>query len=211
MNVLVAEDHTMFLEYIVNLLKKRENVVDVITAANGKDAFGLLHENKIDILITDLNLPKINGIQLIERTRKYYPKIKIVVLTQYQNKGLSRKLKKLKVDGFLTKNSSQQDLNEMLDTVIFGSFSSPAKIPSADNLEIVKEEDELLTDSFQRISQLSKRESEIMYLLIENRTNQEISQQLQIGVETVISHRKNIYRKLGVNNLLDLYKFVSQL
>ncbi|NVK66265.1 MAG: response regulator transcription factor [Flavobacteriales bacterium] len=211
MNILVVEDHTMFLEYIVSVLKNRENVHNILTASNGKDAFGLLHENKIDLLMTDLNLPKVNGIQLIERTRKYYPRIKIVVLTQYKNSGLSRKLKNLGVDGFLTKNASQEELNELLSVVISGDSLFTSQLTNEDHLESITEEEQLLSDSFQKISQLSKRETEVMHILLENKTNKEISDQLKIGVETVITHRKNIYRKLGVNNVLDLYKLISDL
>ncbi|NOQ73534.1 MAG: response regulator [Crocinitomix sp.] len=211
MKVLVAEDQTMFLEYVVSLLKKRENELEIIVAKNGKDAFGMIHGNKIDILITDLNMPKLNGIKLIEKTRASYPKVKIVVLTQYQNKGLLRKMKKLKVDGFLTKNASQEDFHEMLNRVISGNFSFMTDTPSSNNLDHVNEEEKLLMDPFPKMSQLSKRETEIIKILLENKSNQEIANQLFIGVETVISHRKNIYRKLGVNNILDLYKLVSEL
>lgn len=212
MNVLIVDDHTMFLEYVETILKKRENVLEIITAKNGKDAFGMLHENKIDLLITDLNLPKLNGIKLIEKTRTYYPKIKILVLTQYQNKGLLRKMKKFQVDGFLTKNSSQEELNNMLDTVFSGnSYFLTNSTASSTNLVDYKEEEKLLNDSFVGVSSLSKRETEITQLLLDNKSNQEIANQLFIGLETVITHRKNIYRKLEVNNILDLYKLVSQL
>lgn len=211
MKVLVVEDHAMFQEYVVSLLKKRENVFKVIVAKNGKDAFGMLHENKIDMLITDLNMPKLNGIELIEKTRIFYPKVKVVVLTQYQNKGLLRKMKKLEVDGFLTKNSSQEEFHEMLNTVISGNSSFMTGSTPPNNLDHLNGEEELLIDPFRKMSQLSKRELEINTILLENKSNQEIADQLFIGVETVITHRKNIYRKLGVNNILDLYKLTSQL
>lgn len=211
MNVLVVEDHTMFQEYIVSMLNKREMVHSILTATNGKDAFGLLHENKIDLLITDLNLPKVNGIKLIERVRTYYPRIKIVVLTQYKNSGLSRKLNNLGVNGFLTKNASQEDLNELLTRILSGETPISTDNSSHQKSNSFQEEEQLLSDPFQKISQLSKRETEIMHILLENKTNKEISDQLNIGVETVITHRKNIYRKLDVNNVLDLYKLVSAL
>ena len=210
MKVLVVEDHAMFLEYVVSLLKKRENVFEIITAKNGKDASGLLHGNKIDMLITDLNLPKLNGIKLIGRVRAYYPKVKIVVLTQYQNGGLLRKMKNLQVHGFLTKNSSQEDFQEMLSTIISGNFSFMAGPPPSNNLDHLNGEEKLLTDSFPKISSLSNRATDLLKPLLENKSNQEVAHQLFIGVETVITHRKNIYRKLGVNNLLDLYKLVVE-
>ncbi len=211
MNVLVVEDHTMFLEYIVSLLKNRENTPKIFTAENGKCAFGMLHENKIDLLITDLNLPKLDGIKLIEQTKIAYPTIKIVVLTQYQNNGLLRKMKKLNVDGFLTKNSSQGDLHQMLNTVISGNFSFMMDQTQSNTLNHLTEKKRLLNDPFQKMSQLSERETEILKILLDNKSNQEIADQLFIGVETVITHRKNIYRKLAVNNLLDLYKLCSEL
>jgi len=211
MNVLVVEDHTMFQEYIVSMLNKRETVQSILTATNGKDAFGLLHENKIDLLITDLNLPKVNGIKLIERVRTYYPRIKIIVLTQYKNSGLSRKLNNLGVNGFLTKNASQEDLDGLLTQIISGSTFITTDYSSNEDSNSIQEEEKLLSDPFRKISQLSKRETEIMHILLENKTNKEISDQLNIGVETVITHRKNIYRKLDVNNVLDLYKLVSAL
>jgi DNA-binding NarL/FixJ family response regulator len=209
MTVLVVEDHTMFQEYIVSFLRSRSDLQKILTASDGKSAFGLLHENNVDLLITDLNLPKQNGIALIEKTKKYYPKIKTVVLTQYQNRGLLRKMKQLNVDGFLTKNANQEELNELLDTIQLGQSYFPQH-SNQHGIHHDSYEDELLSDSFQRISSLSKRETEIMKILLENKSNQEIADQLFIGVETVVSHRKNIYRKLGVNNVLDLYKLVSQ-
>jgi DNA-binding NarL/FixJ family response regulator len=133
-----------------------------------------------------------------------------VVLTQYQNKGLIRKLKALKIDGFLTKSCSKEEFVAVLNSSFSGSFSFEKNQESIE-LNDSDLEEKLLLDSFSEISSLSKRETEIIKLLLENRSNQEIAQQLFIGTETVITHRKNIYRKLGVNNILDLYKLVSEL
>lgn len=211
MKILVVEDQTMFLEYIVSILRKREDVKEIITATNGKDAFSLLHENKVTLIITDLNLPKMNGLMFIEQTRKYYPKVKILVLTQYQNKGLLRKMTKLDVDGFLTKNSNQENLNTLLDSIFSGKPFLAENLSSSKDYSVFNDKEQLFQDPFDKLSQLSKRETEIMKILLENKSNQEIADQLFIGVETVITHRKNIYRKLGVNNILDLYKLTSGL
>jgi len=211
MRVLVVEDHTMFQEYIVSVLQDRQDIDHILTTSDGKSAFGLLHENSIDIVITDLNLPKQSGIVLLERMRKSYPQIKTAVLTQYQNRGLLRKMKQLEVDGFLTKNASQEELNELFDTILSGDRYFPEHSTKSETQKSTPDNEHLLSDPFHRISQLSKRETEIMKILLENKSNQEIADQLFIGVETVISHRKNIYRKLRVNNILDLYKLTSQL
>jgi len=199
----------MFLEYVVSVLQKRTNITEIYTAVNGKDAFSKLHDKRIDLLITDLNMPGFNGIDLIEKTKADYPEVKVVVLTQYCNKGLIRKLKKLKVDGFLTKSASQNDLNEMLDGILAGNslFKKQKEIDST-SLEENHTAD-LLSDAYKWLSQLSDRENEIMKLLLENKSNQEIADYLFIWVETVATHRKNIYRKLKVNNILDLYKLVT--
>ena len=211
MNVLVVEDHTMFQEYIVSFLQSRKDITSILTASDGKSAFGMLNGNKVDLLITDLNMPNQNGISLVEQTRTYYPNIKTVVLTQYKNRGLLRKMKQLKVDGFLTKNANQEELQLLIDTIQSGGRFFPESSADHEAPSGVLQEDHLLSDPFSQISQLSKRESEIMHILLENKSNQEIANQLFIGVETVISHRKNIYRKLGVNNVLDLYKLTAKL
>jgi DNA-binding NarL/FixJ family response regulator len=205
MNILIVEDHRSFKEG-VELFLSQFPEYELLSAGDGKQALNVLNgAKKIDIIITDLNLPEMNGFEMIENVRTKFPEIKIIVLTMYYNKNIVKKLKTLNVNGFLTKNIS---LSEIKDAITKAN---------EDKCYITREIISLFQDhefssfqdkNFAKTFCLSPRELDILDLMVENKTNQEIANAAFISPETVKSHRKNIYRKLGVNNILDLYKLL---
>ena len=211
MNILIVEDHIVLREGVELFLKNISKIKNTYTASNGKEALALVNGSaNIDLLITDLNMPEMTGFELIKTVKERHPKIKIIVLTMYYNLSIVNRLKKMKINAFLTKNASLTELKIAIDYLNNNEITYITKevnvLFNADSLNT--EEGTLIKDDFAKTNSLSNRETEVLELMIENLSNTEIASKLFIGFETVKSHRKNIYRKLGVNNILDLYKLL---
>lgn len=208
MNVLVVEDHRSFKEGVELYLMQRGSY-QIYSASNGKEALSILNgDREINIILTDLNLPEMNGFELIETVKKRYPEIKVIALTMYYNRSIVRKLKDMGLDGFLTKNIALSEIEVAIDYALKGDCYVTKEILSLfqDHEFSSFQEDNI--ENFAKTFSLSSREMDILDLIVENKTNQEIAEESFISIETVKSHRKNIYRKLGVNNVLDLYKLL---
>ena len=213
MRLLIVEDHIAFLEGIEEYLKTNlgnDWIID--STSNGATALQKFNQGETyDVLLTDLNLPGMNGAELIKEVKKRYPSLRVVMLTMYYSRAILSKLKDLGISGFLTKNVSR---TEILDTIVNSSKEDCYVTDEIKGLfkdyflEEVGDGEEDKSDLFVRTFSLSKRELEVMDLVVENKSNAEIGEQIFVSAETVKSHRKNIYRKMGVNNVLDLYKLL---
>ena len=212
MKLLIVEDHIAFLEGLEEYLNRSlGNEWDIQTANSGKNALQKFNQgNHFDVLLTDLNLPGLNGTELIIEIKKRYPSIKVIILTMYYSRAIVSRLKEMGISAFLTKNVHREEiLNTVLNINSIDLFVTEEiqGLFKDYNLENSGYEDENI-DVFIRTFSLSKREIEVMDLVIENKSNVEIGEEIFISAETVKSHRKNIYRKMGINNVLDLYKLL---
>ncbi len=211
MKILVVEDHRALQEGVVNYLKEHlsQSISEILTASDGEEALRILKTQPIDYLITDLNLPKINGLDLIKEVRQMKLSVHILVLTMYYNESIISQLKSLDIQAFLTKNISLSEIEEAIKNIQSNKIYITPEIVSLYNNDLSVDNDHLIsTTDFAKSFNLSRREKEVLKLLIENLSNEEIGEKIFVSKETVKSHRKNIYRKLGVNNVLDLYKLI---
>lgn len=211
MNILIIEDHTALREGLEIYLSSLDIITKIHSAKNGKEAIGILNSNKgIDLIITDLNMPEINGFELIEFSKTNYSSINIIVLTMYYNLSIANKLKSLNINAFLTKNTSLNEIKIAIEHINKNEIYLTQEVETlfnADSFEIGNQT--IINDNFAKKHSLSKRESEVIEYLIENLSNTEIAEKMFLSYETIKTHRKNIYRKLGVNNVLDLYKLLQ--
>jgi len=209
MKILIVEDHIALQEGIVNYIKQNIKEAEVECTNDGEKALRVINDRKIDVLITDLNLPSLNGIDLIKEVRNKKNDIKIIVLTMYYNHSIISNLKKLNINAFLTKNVSLSEIKQALSTINNNKVYITPEIKSLyNNSFLVIEDETILNDGFSKTYNLSKREVEIIDLMVDNLSNEDIACKLFLSKETIKTHRKNIFRKLGVNNLLDLYKLL---
>lgn len=211
MNILIVEDHIALREGVEMYLMNLDSDNKIFKATNGKEALALLNgSSDIKLIITDLNMPEMTGFDLIKNVKSRFPEIKIIVLTMYYNTNIINRLKELNIDAFLTKNASLSEL-----TVAIKSFSkdqvyiTPEIESLFDSESLQTKNNPLLKDNFAKTHSLSNRESEVLAYMVENLPNPEIAEKMFVSIETIKSHRKNIYRKLGVNNVLDLYKLLQ--
>jgi len=212
-SVFIADDHTLFVDTLVIALQQYPSIsLRIIgTAANGEELLRNLSAKTPDILLLDLNMPVLNGLDVIPQIREDYPHIRIVIVTKYSDPKFVREcLQVHNVAGYILKTSTFEELIEGLKQVVQGQ-SYMSKSLQLYPKELVELEAEALFDeSFQARYNLTKREQEILGLIAHAKSNADIATHLFISPQTVSAHRKNIMRKLNISTTAGLVRFAIE-
>lgn len=185
-----------------SLLGRLENIEVVGAVSNAFEAIPFLKKHTIDVILLDINLPDISGIDLCKKIHKEFPAIKILGISTFSERSYISRMIENGASGYLIKSASAEEIAEAIDTVLkdrmylsvsMEHIAKPLSIISSDNLPA-----------------LTKREKEILQLISEGLTNNQIAEKLFISPLTVDSHRKNLLTKLNVNNTASLIKLAVQ-
>ncbi|WP_312766460.1 response regulator transcription factor [Epilithonimonas sp.] len=190
----IVDDHQLFLDGIRSILSAQADLNIVFAVDNAKDALHHIQKQTIDILITDISMPEISGLELIHQVKEKSPHIKIIVMSSFQNMGT-----KHNIDAYLLKTTPKEKLIHVVQDLYFKNqkyYYSPA----IDFQDI----------QFKK-NILSPREKEIVVAISKGYSNTEISQMLFISVNTVETHRKNIFFKLNVTSTAQLIAIAIKL
>lgn len=198
MKIFLTDDHAILLGGLVKILSVEENFEVVGTAGSVRETLDELTRKSPDLLITDYNLPDDDGLTLVRRVKQKYPKMKIIVLSMHDEGHLIKEILKEGIDGYILKKDSQDELVN----AVYAVKNDKVYLSSDVNTMLMKglngnQEQKLLTD----------REREILKLIAKEYTNKQMAEELFISERTVETHRKNIFRKTGTNNLVGLIKF----
>lgn len=198
MKILLVDDHVILMDGIKSLLEGVEEFEVVATKSTAEDALLYLKQQDIDILVTDYNLPGMDGLDLVRAVKKVIPKIKIIVLSQHDEVHLVKEILKEGVQGYILKKDTHKELISAIHQISEGKMFMSSEINKllVDSLSF-PDEHRLLTD----------REREILKLIAQEYTNKMIAEELFISERTVETHRKNIFRKTKTNSLVGLIKF----
>lgn len=198
--VLLADDHTIVRQGIKLLLESKESIEVVAEVSNGKDAVQKTGELRPNIVIMDISMPLLNGIEATRQIVRQFHDCKVLVLTMHEDRETVRQVLKAGAAGCLVKKSAASDLFSAIEAVSRGeAFFSPSisKMLLEDYVEVTGDAAEVL----------STREKEILQLVAEGHANREIADLLCISVKTVEGHKENIKKKLGVRDQVDLIKY----
>ena len=201
--IIIADDHNLFVSGIQLLLKDQSWIEVIDIANNGKELLEILSHQQPDIVLLDINMPRLSGLDAALHIKKNYPKIKLIILSTYNEDHLIEKAKKLGVSGYLLKDCNKDELLETIRLVTSNHTSFPYREPTASTIFDSE-------DSFLKQFNLTKREIEVIQLLKNNLTNQQIADKLFLSIYTVETHRKNIMQKLRLNNPPALMKFIME-
>lgn len=202
--VLLADDHELLLEGISSILKDLTHINIVATAKNGFEVITGIKLHKPHLVLLDLNMPGYDGIQCLQTIKKDFPETRVLVLTNYNQPELITEIKKLGGNGFLSKNSSASELSETIGKVLSGFDCFPDK----GKVETIKESS-VFFDDFLKKYQLTKREVGIIQLICQGLSTKQIAEKLFLSEFTITTHRRNIFRKLDINNVTSLLKFAQ--
>jgi len=203
--VLIADDHAVLRDGLHALLDMYEDVEVVGKAADGLEAVERAVELKPDVVLMDIAMPRLGGLEAALEIRQRKLPTRVLVLTQYDNKEYVFQMLKAGAAGYVLKKAAGTELVSAIRAVHAGDsflYPSAAKAVVDRYLNGVDE-----GDDESRLDQISDREKEVLKLLAEGRSNREIGELLCLSVKTVMSHRASLMDKLGIHNRTDLVKF----
>jgi two-component system response regulator NreC len=206
--VLIADDHALVREGIAAFLKLCDDVEVIAEASDGVEAIEKAGKFRPDIVIMDINMPKLGGLETTIEIKKSHPQIKVLVLTQYEDREYIARFLKAGVSGYLLKKAVGSDLIAALQAISRGELYLYSSIAS----EVVAGylQGERQGDREEPYEKLSDREKQVLKLIAEGYTHKEVADMLAISVKTVIAHQTNIGEKLGIHARAGLIKFAIQ-
>jgi DNA-binding NarL/FixJ family response regulator len=207
-NILIADDHKMIRDglRLMLSLQNREFNFFITEATNGGEAIALCLKKDFDIVLLDYQMPKFNGDDVAQRIRIYKPKSKIIILSNYDERSFVQSSVNKGVSGYILKDINTEDLLTAFRTVLDGGTYFSANVQEK-TLEENGQAPEKDIKQLSRQLGLSSREIEVLQLIANELTNEEIAQKLTISKRTVDTHRMNLLFKLRAKNTVGLIKF----
>ncbi|MCH8495276.1 MAG: response regulator transcription factor [Balneolales bacterium] len=196
LSVFICEDHQIVIDGVTRILSNSGIYAPIHAFKSGNKLLEALEKQVPDILILDLNLPDRNGIELLPEIKTSYPELSVLILTMHSDALIARKVKDLGADGYLLKDFGEKELLLALKKVTSGEyFASP----------VLNQTTQVESDN--RAFFLTTREKEIISLTALGKSSTEIGDAIHISPHTVNTHRRNIYKKLGISNMKELVTF----
>lgn len=201
-SVFIVDDHPVVVEGLQSVIEKLEGLQISGVAYNAIDAINLLKDVQTDVLLLDINLPDISGIDLCKKVRKEFPNIKVLGISTFSERSYISRMIQNGAHGYLIKSASKEEIGEAITSVMHG------KLYMSLNMEhLLLPSSVLIKDN---MPELTKREREVLQLIAEGLTNNQIAEKLFVSPSTVDTHRKNMITKLEVNNTAALIRFAAK-
>ncbi|MDP4591982.1 MAG: response regulator transcription factor [Opitutales bacterium] len=203
-SVVVVEDQTAICELIIEMLEARGAYRVLGSTADGHEGLALAKQLKPDILILDILLPGISGLEVLRQLHETQPDLKVLIFSAKSEKQIARGLLKAGVRGYVPKSARLSELRQAVDAVAAGDtwFSETFQKAMADALTAPE------SDVDAKGATLTEREKEIAVLLAKSYSSKEVAVKLDISAKTVENHRTNLMRKLGVHDVAGVIRFV---
>jgi DNA-binding NarL/FixJ family response regulator len=193
--VFIVDDHYMVIEGIRSLLQNDKEIEWMGHASNAASCLAFIKTNQPDVILMDINLPDKSGIDLCKEVRATYPHVFVIGLSTFNQLSFIEKMLEFGASGYLIKNADRSEIMEAIQAVMHGK-----QYLSADASQVVRHAQNDNT------TMLTRREKEVLALIAEGLTNQEIANQIFVSVSTVDTHRKNLLQKLNAKNTASLVK-----
>jgi two-component system response regulator NreC len=202
--ILLADDHQIMREGLKALLGKHSSIQVIAEADNGIEALNIARREKPDVIVMDIAMPDINGIEVTRQLKSELSDIKIIALSMHSDRRFVSEILKAGASAYVLKHAAFEDLEKAIKAVMMNRT-----FLSADILESVVSDyvSQLSNSEYEAYRQLSNRERQVLQLLAEGNSTKEIAFKLHVSVKTIESHRQNIMNKLGIRTLAGLTKF----
>lgn len=197
--VMLADDHALIREGFRSLLGKNELFEIVGEAEDGKELMLLITQSTPDVVLVDINMPQMSGLEVLEQTKKSRPEIKFIILTMHEEREYIKRALTAGAEGYLLKNVEKAELEKAIKTVFEGGKYFSPLITNILAEYVAK-------PSTAPAAEISPREKEVLELVAQGFSTKQIADKLDISVRTVESHRINMLKKLEVSNTAELIR-----
>lgn len=201
LHVLVADDHAVVRKGLTHILEDLEQPVRVVEAATGQEALAYCHQEKFDLLLLDIALPDLNGLEVLHQARTLQPDTPVLILSVYPEKQYALHALRAGAAGYLTKDSAPDQLVQAVERLLAGH-----KYITPELADLLLEEWSG-SDGDAPHTRLSEREMQVLCLLGEGRTVSEIADHLHLSVKTISTYRTRVLRKLGLSTTAELIQY----
>lgn len=202
-HVFIVDDHKMVIDGMKLLLKDEASIKVVGTALNGEDALVEIPKQRVDVVLLDINMPGINGIDTCKQLIKELPDIKIVAISMHKESSLIKLMLNNGAKGYVLKNAGQDEVIDAIKTVNEDKMYLDDTVNEIVLNSVLKNGNEKITSPFPT---LSRREKDVLKLILDECTTQEIADKLFISFGTVETHRRNMLIKTGARNTAGLVR-----
>jgi len=204
--VLVVDDHAILRDGIRSILESQEDIIVIGEASDGVEAIEYTGKLLPDIVLMDISMPKANGLEATRQIKELYPQVKVLIMTQHDNREYITPALQAGASGYVLKRSGRREmLNALRQVHEQGAFLT-GKVTQEVLQEYSQNGNNLVGDELY----LTERENQVLSLIVNGKSNKEIALQLGISPKTVSVHRTNIMTKLNVQNTVDLIRFVTK-
>ncbi|MFD2521645.1 response regulator [Emticicia soli] len=205
LKILIVDDHQILIDGIEAMLQDVDNFEVVAKLLDGKLALSYLTNNEVDILLTDLYMPRMTGIELTQRVKKEFPDVKVLALSVSYDVSIVHDLMDAGISGFILKTIGRNELIEAINEISKGNVYFSREVSNEILRSLANR-----NDSEEETYRLTDREIEILKLIAQEFSNADIAKQLYISERTVETHRKNIYRKTNTKTIVGLIKYAVE-
>jgi DNA-binding NarL/FixJ family response regulator len=199
--VIITDDHIIFRKGLFTILNEINNIKVVGEAGNGNELLELLKKTETDVVLIDIKMPKMDGIEATQKVKALYPGVKVIALTMHEEISYFNKMIEVGASGFLLKKTNQDELEKAILAVLAdGTYFSEEFLSSLEKQPAIssgKQSDVVLTD----------REREVLELICKGMSNPEISRHLGLSQRTIDGHRARLFEKTGAKNAPHLVMF----
>ncbi len=203
----IADDQLLFLKGLKLLIKSFEEIELIIEAHNGQELLDAIEKQQPDVVLTDLRMPILDGLEATEKIKAQYPDIKVILLSMYDDERLINHMMKVGANGYLLKNEEPEVLRKAIHAVVEKEFFFTEYVSKALLKGVQRKSKEVRPWKANDTLNVTKREMEVLQLLCKQYTSSEIADELVISIRTVENHRKHLIEKTGVKNTAGLIIF----
>lgn len=197
--LLIADDHQVLLDGFKAIMEKEEDIQVVATASNGKQVLDILKENKVDLALLDINMPVINGVETCKKITAKFPEVKVIALSMHKKQSFIKRMMQYGAKGYILKDDPASTITEGIRQVMNGDKYFSPRI-----MDIVLST--MTSTNTGASNEISDREIEVLQLISQGLTNQEIATKLFLSHHTTESHRRNLLEKLDAKNTAELVR-----
>ncbi len=209
-DVCIVDDHQIFRKAMQRLLKTFKRVNEVLEAENGQACLQLLKQHQPQVLLLDLEMPVMNGVDCAEAVLKKYPDIKIIILTMHDSEKYMLYLMEMGVHSFLLKNTGPEELEMAITQVVDNDFYHNELLNSVLRKGIHQNGIKVEKPAFVKLADLTEREQEVLRMICREMSVKDMALQLGVATSSVQTYKTRIMAKLGIKNTIGLLRFALE-